>query len=274
VNKIILGIKRDTKKFLLTLLVSIPAVWGTTKPFIDMTGFDPKSKVFISVIIAAIVILAIVRIYPKQKVSFKLKGTNTKVIIEFGDIWKERHNVVVAANEYFDSAIGKCVSPKSLHGQFISNILGGKQSVFDDEINKSLRDVDYQIEERVIGKSFRYEIGTVGLVTFSDVKYLILAMSKSNDKYEAYTTPSSFLTALAGLWGKARSECNGFSLSLPLIGSGLGRLGLPEMSIIELILISALSATRESEITSEIRLILHASNFEDIDLRQIESLWK
>jgi len=273
-DKILLGIKRDTKKFIMTLLVSIPAVWGITKPFIDMTGFDTHNYWFITVVIFAILITAIIRIYPKNRISIKLKNTNTKIVLEFGDIWKENHNIVVAANEYFDSEIGKCVSPRSLHGQFIEQILGGKKTIFDDEIEKSLKKNSYQVEKREIGKDRKYDIGTVGIVTFSEKKYLILALSNTNEKYEAYTTPSSFLNALAGLWAKARSECNGFSLSMPLIGTGLGRLGLPEMSVIELIIISILKSTKESEIASEIRLVLYSGNFNDIDLRRIELAWR
>jgi hypothetical protein len=273
-SKILLGIKRDTKKFIITILVSIPTVWGITKPFIDMTGFDPKQIWFVSAVVLVILITAIIRVYPKKKIHIKLNNTNTHIIFEFGDIWKEKYNIVVAANEYFDSEIGKCVSPKSLHGQFIDKILGGKKTVFDDEIDKSLKSHGYQVVKREIGKDKKYDIGTVGIVTFAEKKYLILALANTNDKYEAYTTPSSFLIALAGLWEKARSECNGFSVSMPLVGTSLGRLGLPEMSVIELIIVSILKATKEREITSEIRIVLYPGNFTDIDLRRIEIAWK
>ena len=76
------------------------------------------------------------------------------------------------------------------------------------------------------------------------------------------------------LWEKVRCDCNGQQVSIPLIGSGLAKTGLPPMRLIELILISILNETKKNEITSKINIILHDSVFEDVDLTKILEYWR
>ncbi len=168
---------------------------------------------------------------------------------------------------------GKPVSEKSLHGFFITTILGGKKEIFDNAANNHLTKKELIENKRELGKSKKYPIGTVVPLDFADKKYLLFALSKTNDKYEAYTTPSLLLDSLSGLLDAARAECNGKVLNIPLVGTGLSRSGIPPKQIIELILISILQATKQGEITKIINIVLHDSFFDEIDLARIKENW-
>lgn len=105
-------------------------------------------------------------------------------------------------------------------------------------------------------------------------KYCLFALTKTDDNYTAYTSPSLILESLSGLWNKARDVCNGYPISIPLIGSGLAKSGLPPMRIIELILTSLLFETKKQEITNDVNIVLHHSVYDDVDLKQILNYWR
>jgi hypothetical protein len=81
------------------------------------------------------------------------------------------------------------------------------------------------------------------------------------------------LEALGGMLVKARSECNGYPLNIPLVGTGLSRSGIPPKYIIELLLISILQASKGGEITKEINIVITEKLFDEIDLNEIVKRW-
>ena len=69
-------------------------------------------------------------------------------------------------------------------------------------------------------------------------------------------------------------NCSGRqTVSIPLIGSGAAGVGLPNNILIHIIICSILKSTQKQEITKEIRIVLHESLFEEIELRQIKKQW-
>jgi hypothetical protein len=219
------------------------------------------------------IIIAIKRTYPKSSITIKLRNTNVIINIKFGDIFNEDGNIAIAVNEYFDSEIGKLVSPGSMHGCFIKGILGNKQELFDNAVYKSLKGILSIHHTRDFGKQEVYPIGTTAVLEFGEKKYLLFALAKTNEQYEAYTTPSLLLEALNGMLVKARAECNGYPLNIPLVGTGLSRSGIQPKFIIELLLIAILRVSKDAEITKEINIVIAEELFDEIDLNEIAKRW-
>jgi hypothetical protein len=80
--------------------------------------------------------------------------------------------------------------------------------------------------------------------------------------------------ALNDLWKRVRIESGGHPVNLPLVGSGLSGLGLPTRDLLNLIILSAITETKAREITQRIRVVLHRSRFEDLDLRDVKQFWR
>jgi len=260
----------------LSLFFGLTALWALSEPFVTIFAQSINSNKYWFLILFVIlsIIIAIARVYPKISVSIPLKNTNTIVNLKFGDLFDEDGVIAIPVNEYFDSEIGKPVSEKSLHGYLITNILGGLRKTFDDAVEKSLSNIQFVENKRELGKSKKYPIGTTAHLDFGGKKYLLFALSKTNDRYEAYTTLHLLMEALSGLLNAARTECNGEILNIPLVGTGLSRSGIPPKRIIELILISILQATKQSEVTKKINIILHRSFFDEIDIDEIKRNWE
>jgi hypothetical protein len=54
--------------------------------------------------------------------------------------------------------------------------------------------------------------------------------------------------AMHKVWERARVESGGHPLNLPLVGSGLSGLGLPTRDLLNLIVLSAITETKASEV--------------------------
>jgi hypothetical protein len=80
--------------------------------------------------------------------------------------------------------------------------------------------------------------------------------------------------ALHHVWQRARAECGGAPLNLPLVGGGLAKIGLPTRDLLNLIILAAITETKEKSITQRIRIVLHRDRFEDLDLRDVQTHWK
>lgn len=272
-KKISLAIIRNPKIFAISIFFGITSLWAILEPFISVCITHINKYWFLLFFIPPSLIIAIIKTYPRKSICIEPKNTNTIINLRFGDLFNQSGAIAIAVNEYFDSEIGKPVSEKSVHGFFIKNILGGKREIFDDAITKSLLKVPFIENTRELGKSKKYPIGTTACLEFGEKKFLMFAMSKTNENYEAYTNPSLLLEGLEGLLNKARSECNGHDLNLPLIGTGLSKSGIPPKYIIELILISILKSTKQNEITKNINIIIEESRFDQIDLNEIKRRW-
>lgn len=272
-GKFKLAITRNPKVFGLYLFFGITSLWALLEPFISICAPNINRYLFLAVFVPISIIIALIKIYPRNSIKIELKNTNTIVNIKFGDLFSQSGSIAIGVNEFFDSEIGMLVSENSIHGYFINSILGGKSKLFDDEVDRSLSKESYSIIEREYGKSKCYPIGSTAVLEFGNIKYLLFALAKTNDKYEAYTNPNQIFEALDGLFSKARSVCNGRDLNLPLIGTGLSRSGIPPKYLIEMILIAILKATKYSEITKTINIIIEQSRFDQVDLNDIKRKW-
>lgn len=273
-NKIKLGIIRSPRIFAIAIFFGLTGTWAIMEPFVSVYITTPDKYWFLAFLILPTIFFACWKVYPKDEITFTFHNTNTKVKILFGDLFKQKGVIVIGVNEFFDSSLGKPVSPNSLHGYFIQKILGGKQSLFDSAVESELVGTPFETIDRAEGKNKRYSIGTTVKIDFAEKNYLLFALSKTNERFEAYSTPSIILEALNGLMNKARSECNGDILVLPLVGTGLSRSGISPKYIIELILIAILNSTKEGEVSNEINIILRPELMKEIDLNDLERKWK
>lgn len=275
-TKIFTGIKRHPKRFLLAIAFGYATLWTVLEPIFAILDFKTEGYncCFLIGYILASFIIALVVVYPKNKVKFDLTNTNTKVEIIFGDLFKTNGHKVISASEYFDSEIGKPISPKSLQGIFISSILGGHTNIFDNAVNTQLAGQEIGTFQRTDGKTLKYDLGSTITITHDQSLYFVFALSNTDNDCNAYCTPSLMLKSLDGLWNKVRIEGNGIDVNLPLIGNGLSRIGLPPSQLLQLTLISLLKAVKERDLSSTIRIVLTEDVFDKIDLEIIKNNWE
>lgn len=214
------------------------------------------------------------RVWKPSKVEFRIHNCNTVIEVLFGDIFEVDGVRGIAVNEFFDSKLGKPVSDLSLHGAFLRKCFGGHPESFDAILAQELRSVKGEFVPKVDGKQICYPIGTTALIEVNREKYIVFAFTKTEpDTCKAFTNVELMWRALHHFWIRARIECGGHPVNLPLVGSGLSGMGLPTRDLLNLILLSAITETKARQITQRIRLVLHKSRFRDIDLRDVKEQW-
>jgi hypothetical protein len=275
-SKFFTGIKRHPKRFLLAIIFGYLTLWTIVEPLFSILNIDTSNCKILLLAVYGFVsfIIAVISIWPRKSIGFKLKNTNTRVEILFGDLFQMDGHKVIPVSEYFDSKIGKPVSPRSVHGIFIQKILGGHSGIIDEATNKQLTGKEIEISNRPDGNNRKFPIGSTIFIPHNNYNYFLFALCESDNDCKVSCDPSMMLKALSGLWNKIRTEGNGFDVNLPLIGNGLSGIGLPPSQLLQLILISLLKFTKEKELACCVNIVLLNDTFETIDLELIKYNWQ
>ena len=125
------------------------------------------------------------------------------------------------------------------------------------------------------GKTLCYPIGTTALITVKEQKFILFALTNADPKtLKASSDVELMWKALHRLWERSRNESSGHPINLPLVGSGLSNLGLTSRDLLNLLILSVITETKAKDITRTIRIVLHRSRFDEVDLRDIRRHWK
>jgi len=244
-----------------------------------ITYFLPAIKIQGWLALTAAVVISIVfglrKVWKPSRIEIPVAHCNTTIEVVFDDLFKQEGIRAIAVNELFDSKLGKPVSDKSIHGIFIQKCFGGHPESFDKQVDEQLGNIQSEEIAKVEGKSKRYPIGSTALITVNQDRYLAFAFAKTDPSTcKASSDVRIMWVALHELWKRVRIESGGYPVNLPLVGSGLSGIGLPTRTLLDLIILSAITETKEKEVTQRIRIVLHRDRFDALDLRDVKQHWK
>lgn len=264
--------KHVISRFLVFSFATYGALWTIIE---SVSAFDDKLKprgvVAYGVLIVLSVAVGAWRAWPVRRVEIRSPNSDSSIAIEFGDIFSKDGCIAIQVNEFFDSLLGEHVSPHSLHGLFIHNVLGGQSASFDALVTSALAGVPFETVTRPNGNVKRYQIGTTASVDVNSKRYLLFAFAKTDiATLKASATIHEFWNALSGLWETVRIRSNGNSVFVPLLGTGLSGVGLPERQLLELLILSFVFHTKKNKITKQVTVVLHPSLRRTIDLKSIK----
>ena len=215
------------------------------------------------------------KVWKPSKTTINIANSSTCLEIVFGDIFEQEGVRAIGVSEFFETQLGQPVSDKSLHGAFLKRHFSGYQESINTQIGIQLANEEHtEVPEKVEGKTRCYHIGTTALINVNEDRYILFALAKTNHtNCKVYSDVELMWRALHKLWQRARGECNGHPLNLPLVGSGLSGLNLPTRDLLNLVILSAITESKAHEITRTIRIVLRRDRFEDIDLREVKQHW-
>lgn len=196
----------------------------------------------------------------------------TKVTIKYGDIFAQNGLKVIAFNEYFDTLVDdNIISHNTLNGEFIEKYIRNVNAL-DKEIEEQIKVNKFQIQknERLSGKNIQCRLGSI--VKFNE--FLLLAFSKFHEDNRAFLTSRDYHDCLVHFWSELDRVYAGYPVSLPLLGSGITRVGsLPTEMTNQNLLQEILDTFSNSNIrfAAGLNVILSTKVKEDIDLLRIRS---
>lgn len=216
------------------------------------------------------------KVWKPSKITIKIANSATCIEVVFGDIFEKDGIRAIGVSEFFETQLGQPVSDKSLHGAFLKRHFSGFPDSIDKQLAGQLANVEStQVPEKTEGKTLCYAIGTTAVISVNEDRYILFALTKTVPATcKVYSDVELMWRALHKLWQRARVECNGYPLNLPLVGSGLSGLNLPTRDLLNLVILSAITESKAHEITQTIRVVLRRDRFEDIDLREVKEHWE
>jgi hypothetical protein len=270
------GIKRHPWKTAGYIFTAFSVLFTLIK---GVNQFFPGVKVegpyAFAVIILVSLCFGLKKVWKPSDIKIKVANSDTTIEVLFGDLFAQDGIRAIAVNEFFDSALGKPVSEKSLHGYFLNKCFGGYPQPFDKQVEEQLAKEAIEDVPRTEGKTKKYKIGTTAMLNAEKDRYLVFALTHTDITNCMATADVTMMwIALHHVWQRARAECGGAPLNLPLVGGGLAKIGLPTRDLLNLIILAAITETKEKSITQRIRIVLHRDRFEDLDLRDVQAHWK
>ena len=120
----------------------------------------------------------------------------------------------------------------------------------------------------------RYPIGTTVRACTDSQKFLFVALGRTNaDNNVTSANAEMLIRAIRGMVVEARAACSMEPLVIPLMGSGLSRVGIKNSVIMDLIITAVLEESRQSRVTGEIKIVLSPDKAHDINLKNHIRNW-
>lgn len=200
---------------------------------------------------------------------------NTTIKISEGDIFSNNPNEfkVIGFNEYFDTEVDDIIiSSKTLNGKYIKQKYNDV-SVLDKKIENDIHLKQNIINNvnRVSGKRTKYKLGTI----FKDEDYFLVALSKFDEDNRAYLEVNEYINCLMNFWNECDVFYSGYTVVMPLLGSGITRFHgyeeITDQEILEIILWTFKVSKIKFKYPSSLKIVLTNNTLKKINLYEIKN---
>ena len=260
----------DAKKFdsfkskIVSIIESDLSISTTVKSYIK-DGLDKKNETFLYR--SLIENIRIPNRILDKKVNLFKKGNN-EINIYYGDVFKlafgkkynnDKKALVIPFNAEFDIIVNDdskyCVSSNTLHGKWINNMVdhGYSMRKIKSRINQNLEKLPDDINER---------IGSIIQFKHDNTTFLLFAITKFIDG-NATTTINELKQSIFKLIDYYNKECQGMTLFIPLIGTGMSRLNLSNYESYKII--KDLLFQNSNMIQGKVNILINFKDAEEIE---------
>jgi hypothetical protein len=253
-------------------LFSILGVWWLfleLNTYFELIAIHPKG--YGIVFFTAAFIFALWWKRPAKKVCYKLPNLDVKIEIRIGDILKLQNcQTVISTNSTFDTDMsGNLISPNSLQGKFTKAYYTSVAHLNGD-IDRSLAGITSQTVAKTVGKTEKYEIGTVAKLSTQGRFFYLVAMSDINNDGVAQSNLKYIEKSLASLWHFIANKGELEDIAIPLVGTGHGRITETREEVIKLIVRSFERAIKSKVFTKKLIIVIHAPDYRENHLNLYE----
>lgn len=212
----------------------------------------------------------------RNEISIPSNGFDTNISIRFGDIFDQDGWKAIAVNDFFDSQVDDVVIAKnSLHGYVIRKYWSDKNEEWQTSVNASLKGLPFKRSNRNTGNKKRYPIGSTAQASVHNQKFLFTALGYTDEiSLETSADAEALINCVRGMLKKARTVCSNQPLNIPLMGTGLGRVGSKVAIVIDLILVAIFEETKQSKVTDNIVIVISKDKSAQVNLASIAEDWK
>jgi hypothetical protein len=261
-------------------LAAVGAIWTVCEPLAAVFPsfarlLQAQASVFVTILVLSAAAAFLSAINERSRVKFRLPNTNTVLAVEFGDLFEEDGDLLVAVNESFDSKLGQIVSPSSVHGGFITKFYNADSDRFADEAAQQLGGFAYEDVAREWGPSRKYPIGTTIVLRQGNRNAYLFAFTVTDSATaKASATVPILWNSLSTALREVHNRGNGRDLALPLIGNGRSGLDIAPQHLLRLLVLIIVQTSKIYPLPANVKIVAPLACFEALDLREIRRDWK
>lgn len=241
----------------------------------DFFGVYAKDK-YSHYAILAMTILAIfwvvVNRHPITRFTYRIPGKDFTIEVKIGDLFDGFSDVIVSINTTFDTDMASgLIDTDSVQGQVATRFFNANTVEIDRQLQLELANVQGEVRNDAPCKQTEYPIGTVARVKSHNRTFYFVAMSRLNAQGTAGATPREIEDALEATWKFVRTSGSIRDLSIPLMGTGRGRTGVPRKKMVERIAQSFADGSKSHVFSSRLSIVIRSQDAENfgVNLYQI-----
>lgn len=240
-----------------------------------ITDFVTTNYVTLAVLTLLVaLVVGVASAVPKISASSKVKQRDAVIGIEIGDLFATGDSIVIGTNCTFDTNTSDgLISAKSVQGQFTRRYYNEIHHL-DGEVEAALGGQPY--EELVgtrRGKRKRYAMGTTIRLKPAGREAFWVAISSMNEHGVAHASIEDVRAGLAGLWTFIAERGGGQpAVRMPVLGTGLGKIGATRTEMIKEILRSAVALCASGHYFERLTVVVPVKDYiaHRIDLDELE----
>lgn len=210
----------------------------------------------IFLIIPAVIFVLFTR-RPVSRVKYKVPKKDYTYEVKIGDLFKEPGEIIISSNTTFDTDMSTgLIATSSLQGQVATKYFNAQTAEIDRQIEKSLANETFTINDKRPGKKKEYPLGTVARVSAGGKNFYFVAMSYMNEESTAYSNAKMIDEALEGLWTNMARKAEKDDIVIPLMGAGRGRVSTTQKKLIETIAQSFADASHDKTFSNKLTIMV------------------
>ncbi|MBB5829044.1 macro domain-containing protein [Micromonospora carbonacea] len=254
------------------LAQSYQAVW-------DRSPFPGHAGLVAVVMAAGSIAFGLLRARPASAVTRSFDHPRCRIAIVPGDLFEQQDaHLVIGFTDVFDTdpADSRIVNEGSVQAQFLSREYDGDLNRLDADLRTALAGEPTRSTvlraDKAHGKLDRYPLGTVAVLGMPRRHFFCVAYSTMSGGLVARSSADVLWHSLSRLWDAVEEHGGRQPLAMPVTGAALARVdALDQQSIVRLILLSFVAASRERLRTSQLRIVLRPEDFARIDRLELRA---
>jgi hypothetical protein len=245
----------------------------------DKAAFPGFAGVVTVAVALASIGFGLYRSRPGRSVVRDLDTPRCRVEVVPGDLFdQDDFHLVVGFTDIFDTdpGDGRVVHEQSVQAQFLRRIYDSDLKRLDADLTAALAGKPMletvAREVKVLGKLDRYPLGTVAVLGAPRRYFFCVAYSSMSPALTARSSVDTLWLSLSRLWDAVYEHGQRQPLAMPLTGAALARVdALDRESLLRLILLSFVAASRDRVCTTHLRIVLPPADFDEIDRLELQA---
>lgn len=260
--------------FLVTLLASLYTFIPDVRSWVE-TLFHPWGLLILVLLI--ILAISVLVNWPHTRAVYRDTTTDIQVIIECCDIFKQKGMKVIHTVDTFDTELDKIITPRSLHGAFLSRCYSMGVDV-NGILDKALEHCQPMSTDKTLpGRKNRYALGTVCQLPVNEEHYCFAAFTRLQQDGSIQVTRHEYIDYLKTLWSNlSNPNIKEDEVNVAVMGNRF--VDLPaEFSTeqkIDLMIQTFFIAAREKACCRTLRICVHPNNVSEIDFEHYPTIIK